>query len=120
MSYYINHTRINATIPTSGTTSVTADIPPLTDGWAALISYDTPGFSANVSGDISIYGSQAQLVYSSSSDIMSSGRKGIISSLEVPMMGGGLVVFTLNAIPGCAAGVSAIPSTAVFDIYMRS
>jgi len=120
MAYKVDHTRVNVEIPLSGTTTASAEIAPGTDGWGALIYFATPGFCANVSGDFTVKNPTGGILYSSNADIMSSGRTGTITSLAVPILGGGVVSLTLNAIPGSATGTSATPSTASFDIYMTS
>ena len=117
MAWKVERCRVNVVIPLSGTTVVSADIPAGTDQWASLIYYETPGFSANVSGDFTVRNPAGGVLYTSSTDIMSSTRKTTIPSVEIPILGGGYVVFTLNAVPGSAAGVSATPSTATMDFY---
>jgi len=103
----------------SGTTVASANVPATSHGWIQYMSYVMPSTSADVSGTASFKdNTTGKTYYTGTTSNMKNAASGGLTAQNIPMLGGETsVVVTLDAIPGCAAGASAVPLSGSVDLY---
>jgi len=118
MAISVNHSRIEFTIATSSTVSISATATAKDEGWMKMLYWTMPAMSANVSGDMILYDNLGHQLWAGASDTMSSASTSAMTGVELPVESGYIFKITLNAVPGSAAGVSATPATGYLDLFL--
>lgn len=117
----VERERFSLTWATSSTLVASGNVPASSHGMLRYMAYVMPSTSANVSGTVSLKDSTTgKTYYSGTSNALNNAVTGGLTAMDVPVLGGeSSVVVTFNAVPGCAAGASAVPLSGSIDLYFE-